>query len=293
MKFCFCFLFGLALWQTSNAQANVSDDEMRKYAISSLYPKGEEENPNEKYFVIWQGKPTAFSIHVQAGANIPSNINGYGGSVEPDIAGIKARVRAFDAQNKDVGQINKLGKADDTFLTGQQCTFIPPKPGFYRLTLEVLSSDGQVIPVFKTPKTKTDVQAMSLLVYSPPKPEMQLSYSGWRETSGKTDLYERKISIGCKNNGAMIPKGYSYLVKRTDIPRWANVKLRVEPRLRLKNLSAETLKQISWLSTAQARVDLMGYGSSPQNIIQYFRYDPTRDTPRGLDFYTVKAQVTP
>ena len=290
MKLYFSILVGLAFWQAPLSHAAL-EDELKKYAISSLYPERDEYNSKERYFVIWRGKPTAFEIHVQAGFNRPSDIYGYGGSVQSDIAGIKVRVRAFDDKGREAGQINGPGKGDDTFLTGQKCQFTPPKPGFYRLTLEVLAADGQVIPVSAGLRDKSNLNSMNLLVHRPPAPQMEIAYSAWQETPDTSDLYERKISVVWRNSHAFIPKGYSYRSKRRDGPKWVDVTLRVELPLRLKNLDQKTLSRICWLSATTARLKWPQYFPL-EAATQYFRYDPTRDTPRNLDFYAVTARIT-
>lgn len=282
----FCFLAAFVLLQTAPSFSQVPVNELKQYAIASIRLAEEEYTPDEKYFVLWQGKPTAFKIHVQAGFNIPSDISRQG-DVQPDIKGVKVRVRAFDATNKEVGEINKPGKADDTFFTRRDCTFAPPKPGNYRLTLEVLIGN-QVIPVISGLNSKTTSKTMHLLVHNPPTPQWKVHYTSWREVPDQPDVYERKISVDLKRSSPFIPKGYAYRISRSDIPRWLSVKLQVAP-LRPLKLSASELQKVSWLSTTQGRLDSLGY--TPEVATQYFRYDPTRDLPRDLDFYEVKIQA--
>ncbi len=280
-------------WHTGKASAQTRDspgglgyDSGLGARISAMWPLGQQQEGNSKYFVIWRGKPTAFPLYVEAGWN--------GGSVRPNEPNIRVRVRAFGEKGRPAGQINGPGASDDTFLTKKTCTFTPPKPGIYKLTLEWLDVSGHVLPQWD-PKPKgrqmlsndsTLARTMTLCVYQVPRPQAIVILGGWQAVPGETDLYKRSIGINW-NNPRTTPPGYSYYVARTDVPKQRAVKLRVAPVFPVKGLD-----KVSWLSASVVNVNMM-FGYQNDVATQFFRYFPLRDTPRDLDSYRVKVQVLP
>ena len=66
MKFHLCFLVGFVLFQASPSHATVSDDDLRNYAVSALYPEGQQ-SIHKNYFEVWQDKLAAIRMHVTVG----------------------------------------------------------------------------------------------------------------------------------------------------------------------------------------------------------------------------------
>jgi hypothetical protein len=101
--------------------------------------------------------------------------------------------------------------------------------------------------------------------------EVEISYSGWIENATDSNLYERQVSI----------------YKWTSPP--ITINLKIQTRRRLKNLDAKSLERLTWLSKTTLKIKAEQLGAD--EVTQFFRYDPTQDVPRDLDFYEVKTQA--
>ena len=164
--------------------------------------------------------------------------------------------------------IGKVKTNESGFATSQ---WVPKKPGFYQLWVEVLKPDGSVFQ--RSKKIPIRVRNASW--------KARVKTGEWSETSGQTNVYQRSI----------------YLMWQLDDPAQVRrlVEVPLAPSVRFPD-GAPAPANLSWFDSKTAlSLPAPGQGLNDgdlsPNLTQFARYDPVSAPVRDLDAFLVSAKL--
>ncbi len=220
-------------------------------------------------------------------ADIPRTLRLAEGNTKLDVAGARVRIRAFDAQNRPVGQINGEGEADDTVVTSGngpvplEVVFTAPTAGDYILTAQVIDDAGQ--PLKNAPAYTLNLPIARPVVNV--KTVISVTYGDW-EAAPQPDTFQRSFWVLHQNEttpiGKTVPSSYAP-INEAPLP------------ITLTTGGPKALAAHSWLSVTKAQTanNPTWIRTTPETATgkQFFRYTPDAPISRQLRELEVLAKL--